>query len=199
MENIHKIVYINLDRRTDRRVEMEAELAKMGLSAIRFSAISNSRGMIGCIQSHLEVIKLAKTQDWPNVLILEDDFMFLVDRSELDKQMKAFFDAKIPYDLVMLGYTLYKSEPYNDTVAYARRADTTSGYIIHSRFYDEMIKCYEDAIPKLILTQDGTKFAADTATISLQQTKEWFYFINRIGKQRPSYSDIVNKFVAYKS
>lgn len=199
MENIHKIVYINLDKRADRRAEMEAELSKMGLSAIRFSAIYDKKGMIGCIKSHLEVIKLAKTQDWPNVLILEDDFMFLVDRSELENQIKAFFDAKIPYDLVMLGYTLYKSEPYNSTVAYARRADTTSGYIIHSRFYDEMIKCYEEILPKYIATNDCTIYGVDTATIPFQKTKEWFYFLKRIGKQRPSYSDLQNKFVAYNS
>jgi glycosyl transferase family 25 len=199
MENIHKIVYINLDRRTDRRAEVEAELAKMGLKSTRFSAIENKKGIIGCIQSHLEVIKLAKSQAWPNILILEDDFMFLVDREELEKQMKAFFDAKIPYDLVMLGYTLYKSEPFNDTVAYARRADTTSGYIVHERFYDELIKTYENGLINLIATGNGEKYAADTCTIPLQQTKEWFYFIKRIGKQRPSYSDILNKFVAYKS
>lgn len=171
----------------------------MGLKAMRFSAIENERGMVGCIQSHLEVVKLAKAQGWPNVLILEDDFMFLIGRDELEKQMKAFFDAKITYDLVMLGYTLYKSEPFNETVAYARRADTTSGYIVHERFYDELIKYYENALPKYIATNDCTIYGVDTCTIPLQQTKEWFYFIKRIGKQRPSYSDLQNKFVAYNS
>ncbi len=200
MDNIHKIIYINLDRRTDRRAEMEAELAKMGLKATRFSAIENKiKGMIGCIQSHLEVIKLAKSQSWPNILILEDDFMFLVGREELEKQMKAFFDAKIPYDVVMLGYTLYESEPYNETVAYARRAHTTSGYIVHSKIYDELIKYYEEALPKYIATHDCTIYGVDTCIAPLQKIKEWFYFTKRIGKQRPSYSDLQNKFVSYKS
>ncbi len=200
MENIHKIMYINLDRRTDRRAEMEAELAKMGLKATRFSAIENKiKGMIGCIQSHLEVIKLAKSQAWPNIFILEDDFMFLIDREELEKQMKAFFDAKIPYDALMLSYTLYKSEPYNDVVAYARHAETLSGYIVDSSHYDDLIKALEEALPKYIQTHDCTKYGSDTCIKPLQAKGNWFHFTKRLGKQRPSYSDLQNKFVAYKS
>lgn len=200
MENIHKIVYINLDRRTDRRLEMETELAKMDLFAIRFSAIDNKvKGMIGCIQSHLEVIKFAKIQAWPNVLILEDDFMFLVDRSELDKQMKAFFDLKIPYDALMLSFTLYKSDPCNETIAFARHAETLSGYIVHNTHYDALIKTFEEALPKYIQTYDCTKYGSDTCIKSLQKTGRWFHFTKRIGKQRPSYSDLQNKFVTYNS
>ena len=64
MENIDKIIYINLDRRLDRKQEIAQEFDKMNISKekiIRFSAINNkSRPGVGCTESHLEVLKLAK-------------------------------------------------------------------------------------------------------------------------------------------
>jgi len=39
--------YINLDRRMDRQMETEAELARMGMTAERFPAIERSPGGLG--------------------------------------------------------------------------------------------------------------------------------------------------------
>jgi hypothetical protein len=47
--------FINLDRRVDRRLETEAELARMGIEAERFPAIERIPGGLGCTQSHIEV------------------------------------------------------------------------------------------------------------------------------------------------
>ena len=71
MNNIEKIVYINLDHRTDRRTQMEEELTGMDISAERFSAILRKPGCIGCLESHLAVLELAKASGWKNILILE--------------------------------------------------------------------------------------------------------------------------------
>lgn len=50
--------YINLDRRTDRRAEIEKELE--GLAMERFPAVSHPNGAIGCTMSHLACLKLAR-------------------------------------------------------------------------------------------------------------------------------------------
>ena len=91
MNNIGKIYYINLDRRTDRREQMETELTRMGLTGERYSAIEANPSIIGCCQSHLNVLKKAKDEGLANVLILEDDFIFIVDKNELEYQMNSFF------------------------------------------------------------------------------------------------------------
>jgi glycosyl transferase family 25 len=198
MENIDKIIYINLDRRTDRRAEIETELTKMGLSAIRFSAFETpGDGMKGCQMSHLEVLKIARDQKWKNVLILEDDFMFKVSREELDNELNKVFKNNIKYDVLMLAYNLFNSQPYNDTIAYARQALTTAGYIINSTFYDEIIKALEIGLDMYIKTKKFNIYGVDTCTLHLQQTKEWFYFLKRLGIQRPSYSDLLYKHVEY--
>ena len=40
--------YINLDRRPDRRAEVEEEFKKMELVVERFSAIDRKPGIVGC-------------------------------------------------------------------------------------------------------------------------------------------------------
>jgi hypothetical protein len=47
MEYIHKVIYINLDRRKDRRNEIEEELQRIDIKAERFSAIERHPGIVG--------------------------------------------------------------------------------------------------------------------------------------------------------
>ena len=69
--HIDKIMYINLNRRTDRREQIENELTVMGLmdKSIRFEAIDRpGKGIVGCTYSHLECLKYARDQKWKNVV-----------------------------------------------------------------------------------------------------------------------------------
>ena len=69
--NIDKIYYINLNKRTDRREQIEKELNEFGLNYERFEAIeTHGFGIHGCGLSHLAVLKLAKENIYENVLIL---------------------------------------------------------------------------------------------------------------------------------
>jgi glycosyl transferase family 25 len=69
---IDKIIYINLNKRVDRRADIENELNLFSLRYERFSAIEHEDGAIGCALSHLEVLKIAKKNNYKNILILED-------------------------------------------------------------------------------------------------------------------------------
>jgi GR25 family glycosyltransferase involved in LPS biosynthesis len=61
--NIDKIFYINLEKRKDRREEIEKELNTFGLYYERFEAIETPGfGILGCGLSHLSVLKIAKTK-----------------------------------------------------------------------------------------------------------------------------------------
>ncbi len=80
LNGISKIVYINLDHRTDRNMEMLEQFEKLKIpkdKILRFSAIKHDNGSIGCTQSHIAVLEMAIREKWENVLILEDDFNFI--------------------------------------------------------------------------------------------------------------------------
>jgi GR25 family glycosyltransferase involved in LPS biosynthesis len=197
MENIAHAVYINLDRRTDRRTEIETGVTQIGLSAERFAAIERKPGMLGCGLSHLAVLQKAKQEGWENVLILEDDFSFLVDRHTFEQELRSVFDNKIPYDVIMLSYGSIRTTPFNPTLSRVLSAQTTSGYLVHSRFYDTLIRVWSHAATQMETTGDTHKYALDQAWKVLQPSADWFCFNRRIGQQRPGFSDIEGKHVNY--
>lgn len=196
---IDKIYYINLDKRTDRFEQINEELKKMNLEATRFSAISHQFGAVGCNLSHLSILKHARENKFQNILILEDDFQFIVSKEEFEKQINEFFKLNIPWDVLMLSYNILKSIPFNSTIQKVYEAQTTSGYIVNACFYDSLIKVIEENIPLLEKTGQHWKYTIDQCWKVLQGDKSnWYAFNTRIGLQRESYSDIMNDIVNYK-
>ena len=194
MQNIDKIFYINLDKRTDRKEEIEGELERMGLSAERYSAIHTPHsGIVGCGYSHLNVLKLARDQKLKNVLILEDDFMFLVDRETLDKEMRQFFDSELgrDFDVLMIAYIIQGDREVegHTNVKKVLNGQTASGYIVNERYYNTIIDLYEWAIPLLEQTNEHWNYANDHVWKRLQPVDDWYYTTVRIGRQRCGYSD----------
>ena len=187
--------YINLDHRTDRRQEFEGEIERMGLSCERFSAIKHSSGTIGCGYSHLAILKEARARGYESVLIFEDDFQFLVEKDTFWSIIDAIKDVQ--YDVIMISYALIGSSPHSEHLLKVRDAQTTSGYIVHSRMYDTLIDLNEYAVKELIKTGKHWIYAVDQIWKRLQPTSEWFATKIRIGKQRASYSDVANKFMDY--
>lgn len=184
--------YINLDHRTDRRAEVEKEFEEKGLTVERFSATQYSPGAIGCNLSHIGVLTTARGRGYEAVMIFEDDFQFLISKSEWDDLI-----AKLPssYDVVMLSYNLVASTPHDDTFHRVHEVQTTSGYIVHSRFYDRLISRWEEGTRLFMAnpTMDWV-YILDQYWKPLQADSEWFAYKVRIGKQRPSFSDIAGRF-----
>jgi glycosyl transferase family 25 len=197
MDKISKIIYINLERRQDRREQIEQELAAIGLSGERFNAINHTSGIVGCGFSHLAVLKQAEENQWENLLILEDDFQFLVPKETLNQQLQAFWDLNIPWDVIMLSYNLSTSTPYNDLIGRVTDAQTASGYLVNRHFYPKLINTLSQAIPLLESTGNHWEYANDQCWKQLQPISQWFYFTTRLGKQRGSFSDNSNQYMDY--
>ena len=197
MDHIHKVVYINLDSRTDRRSEIETELSSFGISGERFPAIPYNPGIVGCGMSHLAVLERAKHEGWENVLIFEDDFTFVVTKEVFEQELQTFFNTHTSYDVLMLSYNILGSTPCDETVCRAVDVQTASGYIVHNRFYDTLIQNLKEGLEQLIPTGRHWDFANDQYWKRLQPDSEWFCLNLRIGKQRPGFSDLACDFVEY--
>lgn len=99
LEQLDGIFVINLPTRADRRLEIDHQLRRLGLSlsherVILFSAVRPidaggfpSIGARGCFMSHLEVIRLALSKGMHNILILEDDCDFSKDSMRMVHQI----------------------------------------------------------------------------------------------------------------
>jgi glycosyl transferase family 25 len=193
-EYIDKIIYINLETRNERKNEIEGELNSLGLSYERFNAISKPNfGILGCTLSHLAVLKMARDNKWKNILIFEDDFMFLVDKKEFEKNIELLFNESNPvdFDICMLSYNIISSEP-SEKYPFLHKVlevQTASGYIVNEKMYDKLIELYEWSMPLLESTKQHWVYANDQIWKKLQPSANWYSFTTRIGKQRPSYSD----------
>ena len=187
--------YINLDRRTDRRVQVEQEFKEKEIEVERFSAIECTPPTIGCNLSHIEVLRLARERGYPSVMIFEDDFQFVISKEEWDAQI-----AQLPetYDVVMMSYNTIQPSPYNDVFDRVQGAQTTSGYIVHSRFYDKLIAQWEEGVELFKQNPDlHWVYLLDQYWKPLQPVSDWFAFKTRIGIQRAGFSDLAGGFVEY--
>jgi len=193
---IDKVVYINLDYRTDRRKEIESELNQKGIDYERFSAIKDSNGAIGCCKSHLAVLKKARERGYKNILVLEDDFKFTVDTESFRRSIQQLL--QIPFNVCLLAYStneLYETEyPFLYKIT---NAQTTSGYLVHSRYYDTLIEQWEYGLQMFQETGDEQTYTCDQSWKMLQEKDTWFCFHPRMGIQRESYSDIQKGKVSY--
>jgi len=202
-DNIDRIIYINLDYREDRKQEIEREIERLDLKerAERFSAIRvPEQGILGCTQSHLAVLKIAKERGYKNILILEDDFEFTISKSELEKNLSTFFDSGIEYDVCMISYMLQNLEENLNICPIISRvleAQTASGYLVNANYYDKLIELYEWACPLLSTTKAHWIYANDQCWKTLQKKDKWYCFKDRFGKQRASYSDNSMRFMDY--
>jgi len=197
--NIDKIIYINLNRRTDRRNEIEEELNNFGLEYERFEAYDTPNfGTLGCFKSHLSVLKLAKERNYKNILILEDDFTSLVSKEEFEKNLSGFFSLNLDWDVCMISYNIKNSqELQNNIVNKIIEAQTASGYIVNNHYYDKLIQLYDVALILLEETRAHWLYANDQIWKQYQPNDNWYYFKTRLGKQRPSYSDNTEEFQDY--
>jgi glycosyl transferase family 25 len=196
MKYINKVFYINLDKRTDRKEALEKELSQYGIEYERFSAVYDPFGAVGCSKSHLGVIKLAKERGYKRILILEDDFSFVVSRDIFENTVEQVCENS--FDVCLMAYNTIRSRPVPET--YWRKvlfSYSLSCYIVNSHYYDTIISLVEPSIPLLKQTHQKEKYAIDSVLATIQERDNWYESTVRIGVQAPSYSDIENMNVNY--
>ena len=199
MENIDRIFVINLDKRDDRLKEFEEEYHNYDLDKTkyeRFPAIYRPDiPAVGCTLSHAEVLKIAKSRGYKNVIIFEDDFMFTVDKDYFYGKLKEFFDMNINFGVLMLEYCTFDKININELVSYTTTASGAAGYIVNHTMYDDLINCLSFGAEMLEKTGEHWNYINDQIWKKLQGER-WLVFNKRLGQQRPSFSDLKNSFVS---
>ena len=189
---IDKIVYINLDSRTDRKEQMERELIIVPTEKIqRFSAIKNSQGAIGCTLSHIAVLEMAIIEGWNNVMIVEDDVQIskLAESYPLLEKL-----ANQPFDVIVLGSVMTN---YNGSTFNLHHCQTTTAYLVNKHYYSTLLQNFKEGLEQLQRTHNKPLYAIDMYWQRLQKRDNWYVVIPSLFVQRPSYSDIEQKDVNY--
>lgn len=196
MKNVY---YINLDTRTDRKVQVESELEALGWSYERFNAIKNKNGRIGCSMSHLKILQMAKEKNLEYVVVVEDDIQF-TKPNVFNTQISQFLTSEIAYDVLLLAGNLFNcpTKQISTNVYQVFKCWTTTGYIVKRHYYDTLIHNIKQGILQLCKNpaQHG-RYAIDAYWQVLQQQDSWYILRPRTVIQRPDFSDIEQRNINY--
>ena len=198
ISDITHAYYINLDSRTDRKEHVEEQMSLIGIQAERFKAIRLQNGAIGCSMSHLKLLETAKANNFPHILIVEDDIKFL--NPELFKsQLNTFLSKHKGWDVVLLGGN--NIPPYrkiDDTCVKITSCQTTTGYFVNGHYFDILITNFRNGIKHLLESpEQHAIYAIDKFWFRLQRNHNWFLIIPLTVTQREDYSDIEKRTTDY--
>lgn len=123
------IYVINLDRRPEKWQRIEALLEQRGLSACRFSAVDGAtltdedqirlagdypvrmlRGEVGCLLSHVSVLKDALDKGYKLIWVMEDDIEFVEDPRQLPELIKTLKKIDADWDVLYTDIDSKNSE-----------------------------------------------------------------------------------------
>lgn len=192
MDTIEKVIYINLEHRTDRKEQVESELLKVFPleKIVRFNAIKHKIGAIGCSMSHIGALEMAIENKWKNVLIVEDDLQwnnFEKGCTILSSLVKKQYDA-----IVLSGHEVsYNKQTYKLFSCCARTA-----YLVQNHYYETLLNNFKEGLARL-QTNLMSQYRGDRYWNRIQARDNWYIIIPQMCIQRPSFSDIENKNVDY--
>ena len=199
------IIFINLESRKDRRKSIENELKYFCKPYTRLEASYHEKGYIGCAQSHIRAIELAKEKGWKNALIIEDDFIFTTNKFIVMDKINTILQNLRNWNMILLtgngARKHFISDPYARTLGLSRvtNSQTTSTYIINNTYYDVLLNNFRESHNFLIEGNNVRQYAIDIYWKQLQQKDLWLAFTDFVGKQKEDYSDIEKRYVNYNA
>ena len=205
MDKIVKIYYINLRSRYDRNIEMINELNRLNIGKdkiYRYDGIYYSKNpSVSCNLSHAQALHEAYDCGYDNVLILEDDFNFVDDIGLVNRNILYFFEevGNDGWDGCLLSYKRDKLDISKDYVNSGGKIDNIvgicggfdgcSGYLVNRNAMMILSECLLNSAFDLEESGD-IKYRNDMIWHMVMNNDRWFYFKDRLGYERRSYSDI---------
>ena len=207
---VDAVLFINLDSRPDRKVQLTEELRSIGMpeeKIFRLSAVKRKWGALGCALSHEAAMRFVIEKGWKRALILEDDAAFeYKDRErwakgmgDIERLVKSSGDSDIDskWDVIFMGGFVRdpKGPEKTEHGTLWRTKNTTClhAYIVRGEYAKKMLPHIEASNQMLMKNPPNVKqYHVDNALVQLMGIDRWFVSIPTLCYQRESYSDIEN-------
>jgi GR25 family glycosyltransferase involved in LPS biosynthesis len=198
---IDAVVYINLEKREDRKELLLKEFEKMNINTndiYRIAAVPKPKnGHKGCCQSHILALELAKLNNWDTVAIFEDDFELNVSPEEYNRLInKAINYPK--WDVIVLhGSNQEKRKEIDNEMYYLKHSTQSTAYIIKKEYIDSLLNILKNCNSNMSSDYWGDgktrwePYALDQQWNKLIEKDNWIGFTTNIGKQREIASSIM--------
>ena len=215
---IKHALYINLERRSDRRTSIETELRAAQISFSRVSASDGSSGgslitncphglrkcsgMLGCKLSHLNALEKAIQENWEHVAVFEDDFVWIsgVKKEYVQKIIRTLQQKLERWDVIAISLNILESEVVipqvyflgsQDThqIVRVRDAKATHGYLVNKHYMSTVKTSFQNC--------NTPNISIDNCWRALQKDGFWFGLVPQLGTQQAGFSDIEIRNTSY--
>lgn len=191
------IIYINLDRRDDRRTHFESQADALGVKHHRrFEAVRALPGGLGCSLSHEQLLKSWRPQEAELLMVCEDDALFVASRLEIDTVIDDFA-ADPRLSVLALGNKASWQVPISNRLAIATNIQTTACYVIKPHAIPNLIQTAEESVRSFRSGRPYAQSAIDHVWKRLQQRVFFAVPIQRMVIQMPGLSDIAGEWRDY--
>lgn len=218
--HIDQVLYINLDHETERKETFLNEAMRIQLPSEKLHRISGVynllNGYCGNCLSQIAALNLAIEQGYDNVLICEDDIVFVPDLSDVSVLLEAFFSSfKNKWDVLILGGARHQEK--KTSLPFITKASIvyhTDCYLVHADYFEKLrdffIWNYENFLSKNVLFDHkprklrvkGVPYMVavnpDVAWCKLQQIDNWYCFNPYVVRQRREKSSISQILAGYR-
>jgi len=200
-EKIDQIYIINLEVRSDRYIEIMGELVGMGAPLNKIYHYKAKKdgtvgeAYVGATKNHVDVIKHMIDHDYENCLFLEDDFVFTSSIDQHKHNLKTFLDRDYDFDICFVAASrFHKREKHDDLLMRSYQGCTTSaGYILNKKTVQKVYDCVLEGYEKIKETKDANQYCIDRYWAKLNKDNKLFIFRDKMGYQRPNYSNLKNQ------
>lgn len=211
-----RIFVINLEKRPDRLEKFKKMSDKIGFEYEIFSAVDGKKidrnslvegrifqtesnefyrtiddyflGQLGCILSHLRLLKYCRDNNIKNVLILEDDVDFSDEFQSRFDNFTLNFDQE--WHMIYFSGSLVETSDEFNSYSKLLTCHTTHSYAVNSSIYDYLIEKLDfEMLSKPV----------DVVYSQLHSDIKSWIVIPFFTYQSDGFSDIQNKFTNYES
>jgi GR25 family glycosyltransferase involved in LPS biosynthesis len=129
--------------------------------------------------------------NFQNVLILEDDFVFIDDTQKIHNDIKSFFELKIDWDVVMFTTcAAVVSENTNSLISRISSSGNGAGYLVNRPMMLELSTLFKANVENLFSTKQHWIYQNDILWKTIMATSQWYMFNHYLGYQKEGYSDL---------
>lgn len=211
-----RIYCINLKSRTDRWKNCISQFSNLnilervarieGMLCNHPALDKKQNAQIGCALSHYNILKEAKKNNYSNILVFEDDFLFIKDRETINAQINKSV-AELPKDwdifyisgFFVKGYDYDAAEKYSQNLVRAKTCFCTHAMAYSKKGINKILKNLKLETEFDVLTFSKEHEAIDWYYVrEAQRFNECFAPRDLLCIQNAGHSDIENKYIDYK-
>lgn len=149
-DKLYNLYLINLEHRTDKKETFMKDIDSHPFNIHHFKAIANTKGWRGCSLSHLSLVKYAKDNNLPYIVVAEDDAFIKVSPDEVSELINSLANNLDKWEMFngspsiwdkrdnIEELTATESE-FNDKLINLNWGQSTSFMVYNSNVYDKLL------------------------------------------------------------